>query len=435
MNKVLQIAREIGKQPVLSFGNSSGDYSMHMYTISNNPYKSAAFMLIADDEQRDYGNEKKVQPLKEKWEESGFHVISMKNDFRTIYGDEVVKTGSFRWAEELADDRVAWENSPAWVGELDAAQDAEQLFIVAGVGQTTATVSMHEKDENGVWKQIMTTPGFIGKNGLGKEAEGDGKTPIGTFSFNCAFGIAEDPGCAIEYHQVNEDDYWSGDQHKGFHYNEMVSIKDLPDLNTEDSEHLVDYPYQYQYCLNISYNEKGKAGLGSAIFLHCFGPLKPYTGGCVAIPKDQMLTVMQNVRPDCVVVIDSLENISPETWNDWGLGTTAGPRIEYGESALFSEEDMDEAIALIREEFDDWEGCELHSIRYAGDDCCSEENLEWLNCLRDGDELTECIEFLSNFRSPVEGGGAWEPDTEYTGWQWWLGREDGGDWELLSWGF
>ena len=435
MNKVLQIAREIGKQPVLSFGNSSGDYSMHMYTISNNPYKSAAFMLIADDEQRDYGNEKKVQPLKEKWEESGFHVISMKNDFRTIYGDEVVKTGSFRWAEELADDRVAWENSPAWVGELDAAQDAEQLFIVAGVGQTTATVSMHEKDENGVWKQIMTTPGFIGKNGLGKEAEGDGKTPIGTFSFNCAFGIAEDPGCAIEYHQVNEDDYWSGDQHKGFHYNEMVSIKDLPDLNTEDSEHLVDYPYQYQYCLNISYNEKGKAGLGSAIFLHCFGPLKPYTGGCVAIPKDQMLTVMQNVRPDCVVVIDSLENISPETWNDWGLGTAAGPRIEYGESALFSEEDMDEAIALIREEFDDWEGCELHSIRYAGDDCCSEENLEWLNCLRDGDELTECIEFLSDFRSPVEGGGAWEPDTEYTGWQWWLGREDGGDWELLSWGF
>jgi L,D-peptidoglycan transpeptidase YkuD (ErfK/YbiS/YcfS/YnhG family) len=294
---------------------------------------------------------------------------------------------------------------------------------------------MHEKDENGVWKQIMTTPGFIGKNGLGKEAEGDGKTPIGTFSFNCAFGIAEDPGCAIEYHQVNEDDYWSGDQHKGFHYNEMVSIKDLPDLNTEDSEHLVDYPYQYQYCLNISYNEKGKAGLGSAIFLHCFGPLKPYTGGCVAIPKDQMLTVMQNVRPDCVVVIDSLENISPETWNDWGLGTAAGPRIEYGESALFSEEDMDEAIALIREEFDDWEGCELHSIRYAGDDCCSEENLEWLNCLRDGDELTECIEFLSDFRSPVEGGGAWEPDTEYTGWQWWLGREDGGDWELLSWGF
>ena len=39
-NKVLQIAQEIGRQPVLSFGNSSGDVSMHNYTISNNAYKS-----------------------------------------------------------------------------------------------------------------------------------------------------------------------------------------------------------------------------------------------------------------------------------------------------------------------------------------------------------------------------------------------------------
>ena len=186
MNKVLQIVQDIGQQPVLSFGNSSGDVSMHMYTISNNPYRSAAFMLIADDEVRDYGNAEKAEKLGKEWEDYGFNVISMKNDFRTIYGDNVVKTGSFHWAEELAEDRVAVENSPDWVAALPQAQDAEQLFVVAGVGETTATVSMHEKDENGVWKQIMTTPGYIGRNGLGKQAEGDGKTPVGTFSFNAA---------------------------------------------------------------------------------------------------------------------------------------------------------------------------------------------------------------------------------------------------------
>ena len=59
MNKVSHIAEEIGRQPVLSFGNSSGDQSMHMYTITGNPYKSAAFMLIADDDERDYGNPEK----------------------------------------------------------------------------------------------------------------------------------------------------------------------------------------------------------------------------------------------------------------------------------------------------------------------------------------------------------------------------------------
>ena len=211
------------------------------------------------------------------------------------------------------------EDSPEWVANLEEAAEAEQLFVVAGVGQTTAYISMHQKDENGVWKQIITTPGYIGKYGLDKEKAGDAKTPTGTFHFNYSFGIAEDPGCAIPYQQVNDDSYWSGDQREGYCYNQMVSIKDLPDLNTEDSEHIVDYTYQYQYCLNISYNEEGTPGLGSAIFLHCLGPQKPYTGGCVAIPKDQMVTVMKNVREDCTVVIGSLENLIPELWDEWGL--------------------------------------------------------------------------------------------------------------------
>ena len=92
MNKVVQIVREIGRQPVLSFGNSGGDTSMHNYTIYNNRYKSMAFMLVADNEEQDYGNAEKVQPTREKWEEAGYQVISMRDDFRTIYGDDVVKT-------------------------------------------------------------------------------------------------------------------------------------------------------------------------------------------------------------------------------------------------------------------------------------------------------------------------------------------------------
>ena len=101
MNKVTAIAKEIGKQPVISFGNTSGDTSMHLYTISNNPYKSVAFMLIADDDVRDYGHPEKAADLREQWEGYGFNVISMKNDFATIYGEGVEKTGKFRWTEEL----------------------------------------------------------------------------------------------------------------------------------------------------------------------------------------------------------------------------------------------------------------------------------------------------------------------------------------------
>ncbi len=102
MNKVSQIAREIGRQPVLSFGNSTGDVSMHNYTIDNNKYKSAAFMLIADDEERDYGNTKKSRELGKEWEEDGYHVISMKDDFKTIYGKKIKKTDEFQWDKILS---------------------------------------------------------------------------------------------------------------------------------------------------------------------------------------------------------------------------------------------------------------------------------------------------------------------------------------------
>lgn len=209
--------------------------------------------------------------------------------------------------------------SPDWVVKLPQAAGAKQLFVVAGVGKTTAWISMHEKDADGSWRQIMTTPGVIGKNGLGKTKEGDGMTPVGSFRFNAAFGIAPDPGCAIPYKQVDENIYWSGDVRPGMKYNQMVDIREFPGVDTENSEHIVDYNPHYIYCMNISYNENGTPGLGSAIFLHCFGPAKPYTGGCVALPEEMMCFVMQHVRPDCVVVIDTLQKFSPETAAAWGI--------------------------------------------------------------------------------------------------------------------
>ena len=118
-------------------------------------------------------------------------------------------------------------------------------------------------------------------------------------------------------------------------------------------------------------------------------------------------------------------------------GKTDDAVIDYGSSELYSQQDMDEAIAAIEKEFSTWKGCELHSIRYAGDDCSSEDNIRWMNQLNEGAGYTQCIGFVSDFHSPVKGDGqdAWQYDTEYTDWQWWLARTDGGAWELLTWGY
>ena len=91
MNKVSVIQQEIGVQPVLAFGNSGSDSSMAEYTINNNKYKAAAFMLCCDDTERENGNVEKAEKMKKSCEENGFTAISMKNDWKTIYGDNVTK--------------------------------------------------------------------------------------------------------------------------------------------------------------------------------------------------------------------------------------------------------------------------------------------------------------------------------------------------------
>ncbi|HCM92956.1 MAG TPA: hypothetical protein DIS78_10375 [Lachnospiraceae bacterium] len=89
MNKVSKISEEIGKVPVLAFGNTSGDMSMQQYTLNNDKYESQAYMVLCDDFEREYGNQEKVDTLTKWCDEHGVKTISMAMDFATIYGDDV----------------------------------------------------------------------------------------------------------------------------------------------------------------------------------------------------------------------------------------------------------------------------------------------------------------------------------------------------------
>ena len=93
MCKVDAIVREIGQQPVLAFGNSSGDLAMEVYTITDNPHRSAAFMVLADDEAREYGDAKGCEDKKQSYEAQGIDTISMRDDCATIDGEGVAKAG------------------------------------------------------------------------------------------------------------------------------------------------------------------------------------------------------------------------------------------------------------------------------------------------------------------------------------------------------
>ncbi len=88
-NKVFSIVDEIGKTPVLVFGNSSGDFAMAQYAVQHG---GRAYMLLCDDTERDWGDADTAAAFAETCAAYGYETISMRDDFVTIYGEDAVRT-------------------------------------------------------------------------------------------------------------------------------------------------------------------------------------------------------------------------------------------------------------------------------------------------------------------------------------------------------
>ncbi len=87
--KPVGIYRDIGRRPILAFGNSDGDLQMLQYTAAGNgPH--LALLVHHDDAVREfaYDRQSKVGKLDQAWDEAvtnGWTVVSMKDDWVTIY--------------------------------------------------------------------------------------------------------------------------------------------------------------------------------------------------------------------------------------------------------------------------------------------------------------------------------------------------------------
>ena len=103
LNKVVYIEREIGRRPLLAFGNSSGDYAMLNYAQSNPDHEGMGFLVICDDVEREYGDLERAEKQTGEAAEAGWTTFSMANDWATIYGEGVVKTALPADAEQLAE--------------------------------------------------------------------------------------------------------------------------------------------------------------------------------------------------------------------------------------------------------------------------------------------------------------------------------------------
>jgi phosphoglycolate phosphatase-like HAD superfamily hydrolase len=88
--KVQNIGLQIGRRPILAFGNSDGDLAMLRYTKSG-PGARLALLLHHDDAAREaaYDREFMLSPLAEaldKAAEYGITVVSVKRDWKVVFG-------------------------------------------------------------------------------------------------------------------------------------------------------------------------------------------------------------------------------------------------------------------------------------------------------------------------------------------------------------
>lgn len=151
----------------------------------------------------------------------------------------------------------------------------------------------------------IETTAYLGKNGMTREKiEGDGKTPVGEFEFGIVLGTHPKEeitnGINPSYIQITKDMYWVDDP-KSKYYNKLVDIAKV-EKDWNSAEHLIDYPIQYEYLVEIKTNPKNIPGKGSAVFLHCTNN-KP-TEGCIAVERKVMKRLIEHINNQTKIVID-----------------------------------------------------------------------------------------------------------------------------------
>lgn len=179
-------------------------------------------------------------------------------------------------------------------------ENVQQLICVNYISDSNAIFKMYVRDskqENG-WNLILATDAFVGKNGLGKDKEGDLKTPMGEFNITQAFGIQENPGTKLKYIRVNKDLYACDEDCQ--YYNQIIDSAETK--HDCKGEHLIEYSPQYNYAMCIDFNSGNIYPKGSNIFIHVKGS-KDYTAGCIAINEEDMITVLKNATNKTKVVI------------------------------------------------------------------------------------------------------------------------------------
>lgn len=161
------------------------------------------------------------------------------------------------------------------------------LIVRAVAGATRGTLAIGER----------VRPCALGRGGLtGSKREGDGGTPIGRFPLRRLFYRPDRepmPATGLPGQPIAAEFGWCDDPDDPAHYNRLIR---LPFAGSHERMWRDDR--LYDLVVEFGYNDSPpQAGLGSAIFLHLAKPDWAATEGCVALARDDMLSVLAELGP------------------------------------------------------------------------------------------------------------------------------------------
>lgn len=200
----------------------------------------------------------------------------------------------FLCATLLVVSTVSCRNIP----ESSFPQDATEVLLVDHASGSRARARFYVFD--GRWRRVFSCRAAIGRSGLGKTVEGDGKTPCGVFHATGAFGVRPCPGGNLPYLLLTPSIFACDEP--GEYYNTLIDTSVVHHrCKGEDMYRIVP---SYNYGMTIDFNPERVFPKGSNIFVHCFGASRgKSTSGCIALPERRMKRLLTLASCSTAVVV------------------------------------------------------------------------------------------------------------------------------------
>jgi L,D-peptidoglycan transpeptidase YkuD (ErfK/YbiS/YcfS/YnhG family) len=178
--------------------------------------------------------------------------------------------------------------------------DSTQLITVEAARRKTTYASLRTwRRLDGCWLPVAGPySARVGRNGLRlNRREGDGTTPIGTFSISRRmFGNAPNPGVKFRYTRLRCGDWWVEDPASpAYNTFQRIGCGRRPPFKVTTPDMSRD-TRAYAYLAVVEFNMTPVVpGRGSGIFLHV--QTGSPTNGCVSLPRAQLLRVLRWLSP------------------------------------------------------------------------------------------------------------------------------------------